>query len=96
MQLQQHNIICGLNKHRDVETGVSSTNTGFKRNLPQSTGRYDKILVHLYVLLNRASITEPFSATCVLDLSAFRTSLGLLSNGIVFLLLIQYSFLLSR
>ena len=37
---------------------------GFKRNLTQLTGRYDKILVRLCVLLNRASITEPFSATC--------------------------------
>ena len=45
-------------------TGFSVTNRGFKRNLTKTTGRYDKILVHLYVLLNRASITEPFSATC--------------------------------
>ena len=37
---------------------------GFKRNLTQLTSRYDEILVHLYVLLNRAGITEPFSATC--------------------------------
>ena len=28
------------------------------------TSRYDWILVHLYLLLNRPSITEPFSATC--------------------------------
>ena len=32
---------------------------GFKGNLTQLTSRYDEILVHLYVLLNRAGITEP-------------------------------------
>ena len=49
-----------------VEIGVCVINKGFKRNLTQLTIRYDQILVHLYVLLNRASITEPFSVTCVL------------------------------
>ena len=46
--------------------GVSVTDRGFKRNLTQLTGRYDSILVHLYVLLNHASITEPSSAICAM------------------------------
>ena len=49
-------------KHRDVEMGVCAANRGFKRNLTQLTGRHDKILVHLCVLLDRGSITGPFSA----------------------------------
>ena len=40
--------------------GVCVTDRGFKRNLTQLTGRYDWIFVHLYLLLNRATITEPF------------------------------------
>ena len=58
----QHNV--WPNENRDVEMGVCVTDRGFKRNLTQLTGRYNQILVYLYVLLNRASITEPFRATC--------------------------------
>ena len=61
MQLQQHNTIYGLTK-------ICVTDRGFKRNLTQLTGRYEQILIHLYVLLNRASIIEPFSATCGLKI----------------------------
>ena len=44
--------------------GVCVIDRGFKRNLTQLTSRYESILVHLYALLNRASINEPVSATC--------------------------------
>ena len=46
--------------------GVNVIYRGFKRNLTQLTGRYDEIGVHLYVLMNRVSTTEPLSATCVI------------------------------
>ena len=58
--------------HRDVETGVCVTDRGFKRNLTQSTGKYDYILVHFYVLLNhfpppvyksRTSLAKSFAFT---------------------------------
>ena len=54
IQLQQHNTMFGLTK-TDVEIGVCVSDGGFKGNLAQLTGRYNHILVHLYVLLNRAS-----------------------------------------
>ena len=59
----QHNL--WPNEDTGVEITVSVTNRGFKRNLTQLTGSYDQILVHLYLLLHRASIAEPSSATCV-------------------------------
>ena len=43
--------------------GVCVTDRGFKRTLTQLTGRYNKILIHLYILLNHARFTEPFSTT---------------------------------
>ena len=38
-----------------------------ERSLTQLINRYDKTLVHLYALLNRANVTEPFSTTCVVS-----------------------------
>ena len=62
----KHNVNVWPNENRAVEMGVGLIDRGFKRNLTQLSGRYHYSLVHLYVLLNRARITEPFSVTCAL------------------------------
>ena len=75
IQLQGHNAVYGLTKNRDVEMGVSVIDRGFKRNLAQLTDRYDLKFVQLYLVLNRASITEPFSATCGCKISSLRRAI---------------------